>query len=110
MLEILDFEDNRLEDIDLSPLREKIKLEVIDLWNNELTEIDLSPLSDCKRLYRVSLEENPLKDLDISSLTRLRHLFHAKSSLVELVKDMRRKKRVQFIENWQINCAMERYS
>lgn len=69
-----DIGDNRLENIDLEPLRACSELRYLDISGNRLQKIDLSPLRECRFLQRLDLSHNRLASIDLSPLNKMDHL------------------------------------
>ncbi len=72
-LHSVDLSSNRLESIDLEPLR-NTPLESLTLYENELREIDFSPLKDCRQLRDLWIFDNRLESIDLAPLRKCEHL------------------------------------
>ena len=66
--------DNRLREIDLSPLSQLNKLQYLVLSGNLLREIDLKPLKNSDDLRYLHLNENAFTSVDISTLFHFENL------------------------------------
>jgi len=73
-VESLSLYDEKLTEIDLSPLRHCTQLQKLDLSINQLKKIDLSPLQHCTQLQKLNLIWNQLKEIDLSPLQHCPHL------------------------------------
>jgi hypothetical protein len=66
--------ENKLAEIDLSPLAEHTELERIDLRKNQLQSLSVDPLANHMKFEKFALEGNPLLELDVSALITCRGL------------------------------------
>lgn len=64
----IDFSSKGIASIDLSPIRQCLRLRDFLIYDNELSELDLSPISSCNLLRTVVLRKNRLREIDLSAL------------------------------------------
>ncbi|MHA2385540.1 MAG: leucine-rich repeat domain-containing protein, partial [Candidatus Thorarchaeota archaeon] len=104
-LEDLTIRNNKLKEIDLSPLSKCPTLQALRLNNNLLEKLDLSPLAECSMLEELSIQGNRLKRIDISPLFEchaLKELKHDTS--ITLLADLTLKS----VGSWP-NVLMDRF-
>lgn len=68
-LEELNLNNNKLENLDLTPLRHCESLKNLYIGANKLKRIDLSPLQSCSQLRSVYMSNNPFSLIDLSPLS-----------------------------------------
>ena len=70
----LDIGDNRLKQIDLTPLYKCRELRYLDLSGNQLNTINLESLVNCRHLERLDLSHNNLDEIDLTPLNGMKKL------------------------------------
>ncbi len=64
----IEFTNKGIASIDLSPIRECIRLRDFLIYGNELVELDLTPLQGCPLLRTLVLRDNRLREIDLSPI------------------------------------------
>ncbi|MDF1538540.1 MAG: hypothetical protein P1Q69_06525 [Candidatus Thorarchaeota archaeon] len=64
----IEFTNKGIASIDLTPMRQCLRLRDLLLYGNDIPQLDLTPLAGCTMLQTLVLRENRLQTLDLSPL------------------------------------------
>jgi len=64
----IEFTNKGIALIDLTPIRQCLRVRDLMLYGNEIVELDLAPLSGCTMLQNLVLRENKIRELNLSPL------------------------------------------